>query len=225
MLMRALDLAAERRTGTFSDVPDGVFFTGAVEAIAAAGITTGCGGGKFCPFDQVLRDQMASFIARAFGLAPIIPPPRATDLAVVEVAAGFEAPGVRRLSSRRPAFVRRRSGRSHLDRPGRQPIGDSLHRSARSGAIRRRTGPSGSGVPPGLLRATAGSSSTTRTMRAIPGSSSTRLRPPTPMSPIRRSARQLLIDRPAGLEPQRRMARVWTGRDPLHPDGRRGWRE
>ncbi|MEX0666982.1 MAG: PQQ-dependent sugar dehydrogenase, partial [Acidimicrobiia bacterium] len=92
MLFRALDLTAGPHTGTFSDVPDGLFFTGAVEAIAVAGITTGCGGGKFCPFDQVLRDQMASFIARAFDLAPIIPPPRFTDLAVVEVAAGFEAP-------------------------------------------------------------------------------------------------------------------------------------
>jgi glucose/arabinose dehydrogenase len=92
MLTRALDLAAGTGSGTFSDVPNGVFFTDAVEAIAAAGITTGCGAGKYCPFDQVLRDQMASFVARAFGLQPINPPPRATDLAVVEVAAGFAAP-------------------------------------------------------------------------------------------------------------------------------------
>ena len=87
MLMRALDLTPGTGSGTFSDVPNGLFFTGAVEAIAAAGITTGCGGGKFCPFDQVLRDQMASFISRAFGLTPIIPPPRVTGVAVVEVAA------------------------------------------------------------------------------------------------------------------------------------------
>ena len=92
MLFRAFDLIAGPNTGTFSDVPDGLFFTEAVEAIFDAGITTGCGDGKFCPFDQVLRDQMASFIARALDLAPIIPPPRDTDLAVVEVAAGFEAP-------------------------------------------------------------------------------------------------------------------------------------
>ncbi len=92
MLMRALDLAPGTGSGTFSDVPNDAFFTVAVEAIAAAGITTGCGGGKYCPFDQVLRDQMASFIARAFGLQPIIPPPRAINLAVVEVASGFSAP-------------------------------------------------------------------------------------------------------------------------------------
>ena len=92
MLTRALALAPGTGSGTFSDVPDGVFFTGAVEAIAAAGISDGCGAGKYCPFDQVLRDQMASFVARAFGLQPITPPPRTTDLAVVEIAAGFAAP-------------------------------------------------------------------------------------------------------------------------------------
>ena len=92
MLMRALELAPVTGTESFSDVPDEVFFTGAVEAISAAGITTGCGAGKYCPFDQVLRDQMASFVARAFGLPPINPPPRASDLAVVEVATGLAAP-------------------------------------------------------------------------------------------------------------------------------------
>lgn len=93
MLSRALDLPPETRTGTFSDVPTGQFFTSAVEAIARAGITTGCGGGRFCPFGQVLRDQMASFVARAFGLAPIVPPPRpTTGFALAEVASGFEAP-------------------------------------------------------------------------------------------------------------------------------------
>jgi len=92
MLMRALDLPPVAHSGRFTDVADGLFFTGAVEAIAASGITTGCGGGRFCPFDQVLRDQMASFIARAFDLDPILPPPRQNDLAVVAIASGFENP-------------------------------------------------------------------------------------------------------------------------------------
>jgi hypothetical protein len=30
------------------------------------GITTGCGGGKYCPSQTVTRDQMAVFLARAF---------------------------------------------------------------------------------------------------------------------------------------------------------------
>lgn len=34
------------------------------------GITTGCGGGRFCPSTTVTRNQMASFIARALNLPP-----------------------------------------------------------------------------------------------------------------------------------------------------------
>ena len=39
-----------------------------INRLAAAGITTGCGVGLFCPKAHVLRDQMASFLARAAGL-------------------------------------------------------------------------------------------------------------------------------------------------------------
>jgi glucose/arabinose dehydrogenase len=35
---------------------------------AAAGITTGCGGGQFCPTSSVSREQMASFLVRALSL-------------------------------------------------------------------------------------------------------------------------------------------------------------
>ena len=40
-----------------------------VDALAAAGITLGCEAGRYCPADPVRRDEMASFLARAFGLA------------------------------------------------------------------------------------------------------------------------------------------------------------
>jgi hypothetical protein len=30
------------------------------------GITTGCGGGSYCPVNNVTRSQMAAFLARAF---------------------------------------------------------------------------------------------------------------------------------------------------------------
>ncbi|MGH8929041.1 MAG: PQQ-dependent sugar dehydrogenase [Acidimicrobiia bacterium] len=92
LLMRALNESPAAYQGSFTDVPNGQFFTGAVERILQLGITVGCGGGRFCPFDQVLRDQMASFLARAFGLDPIVPPPRQTNLRLVEVASGFENP-------------------------------------------------------------------------------------------------------------------------------------
>lgn len=91
-LMRALDLSPQDHAGTFSDVPDGTFFTGAVEAIAAVGITNGCGGGRYCPFDQVLRDQMATFLTRGLDLTPNVPPPRVTSIALITVASGFDRP-------------------------------------------------------------------------------------------------------------------------------------
>jgi glucose/arabinose dehydrogenase len=91
-LMRALDLAPRSHAGTFTDVAAGAFFTEAVEAIAAAGITNGCGGGRYCPFDQVLRDQMATFLTRGWDLVPNVPPPRATRLALATIASGFDRP-------------------------------------------------------------------------------------------------------------------------------------
>ncbi len=51
-----------------------------INAIAEAGITAGCeaSGTLYCPADLLRRDQMASFLARALDLDPIIPPPPAT---------------------------------------------------------------------------------------------------------------------------------------------------
>jgi glucose/arabinose dehydrogenase len=63
-----------------------------VNAIADAGVTLGCNedGTLFCPVDPVRRDQMASFLGRARGLAPVTPPP--LRLAWEEVADGFSFP-------------------------------------------------------------------------------------------------------------------------------------
>jgi hypothetical protein len=40
-----------------------------INRVAAAGITAGCGGTNYCPATPVSRDQMASFLSRAVGLA------------------------------------------------------------------------------------------------------------------------------------------------------------
>ena len=48
----------------FSDVPTGSSIHDDVEAIADAGVTTGCGDGKYCPSDPVTRGQMAQFMNR-----------------------------------------------------------------------------------------------------------------------------------------------------------------
>lgn len=53
---------------TFNDVPytdDAYRF---IEALAASGITAGCGGGNFCPDSPLTRRQMAVFLAKALGL-------------------------------------------------------------------------------------------------------------------------------------------------------------
>lgn len=50
---------------SFNDVPPTGFGFQHIEAIAAAGITGGCGGGNFCPTGPVTREQMAAFIIRA----------------------------------------------------------------------------------------------------------------------------------------------------------------
>lgn len=56
--------------GTFTD-DNGSVFEGAIEAIAAKGITLGCNppsNDRFCPNDTVTRGEMAAFIARARNL-------------------------------------------------------------------------------------------------------------------------------------------------------------
>ena len=53
---------------TFGDVPTSDFGFQFVEALAASGITGGCGGGDYCPDNPVTRRQMAIFLAKALGL-------------------------------------------------------------------------------------------------------------------------------------------------------------
>lgn len=54
----------------FSDVPDGHAFHYDIDALVDAGVTSGCGGGKFCPNAYVTRGQMAAFLNRLGALAP-----------------------------------------------------------------------------------------------------------------------------------------------------------
>ena len=55
-------------SATFGDVPTGHWAFQFVEALAASGITAGCGGGNFCPDDPLNRSQMAVFLTKALGL-------------------------------------------------------------------------------------------------------------------------------------------------------------
>jgi S-layer homology domain len=53
---------------TFNDVPTNHPFFQYIEALAAAGITGGCGGGNYCPDNPLTRGQMAVFLSKALGL-------------------------------------------------------------------------------------------------------------------------------------------------------------
>jgi hypothetical protein len=55
-------------TPMFGDVPASSPFCRWVEELARRGITSGCGGGNYCPTDAVTREQMAVFISATFGL-------------------------------------------------------------------------------------------------------------------------------------------------------------
>ena len=70
----------------FSDVPQTYLYHGAVEKIVRAGITAGCGAGKFCPNDPVTRDAMAKFLLVA-AHGPAFDPPAATGAVFCDVTA------------------------------------------------------------------------------------------------------------------------------------------
>jgi hypothetical protein len=60
--------------GVFTDVACPSDFADWIEAMAAEGITGGCGGGAFCPLDTVRRDQMAPFLMKAVHGPAYVPP-------------------------------------------------------------------------------------------------------------------------------------------------------
>ena len=60
--------------GVFADVPCPSTFAPWIEALAAQGITGGCGGGAYCPQNPVRRDQMAVFLLKAEHGSTYTPP-------------------------------------------------------------------------------------------------------------------------------------------------------
>jgi S-layer homology domain len=79
-LDRALDLP--QASAGFVDVPDDHPHASGIAAVAAAGITTGCGARdhrRFCPAERLTRAQMASMLQRALDLPD--GPPRFADVA------------------------------------------------------------------------------------------------------------------------------------------------
>jgi glucose/arabinose dehydrogenase len=62
----------------FSDIATSTFLDH-IHWIYYEGITTGCGGGRFCPRTNVTRAQMAIFLVRAFDIPPATGPDHFTD--------------------------------------------------------------------------------------------------------------------------------------------------
>ncbi len=56
------------QSASFNDVPTSHPFFQYVEALAASGVTGGCGNGNYCPDQSLTRGQMAVFLAKALGL-------------------------------------------------------------------------------------------------------------------------------------------------------------
>jgi hypothetical protein len=82
----------------FSDVPRGAFAGAWIEQLAAIGITSGCGGGNYCPNASVTRAQMAVFLLRAkYGAG--YAPPSATGSRFADVPFGaFAADWIEQLT-------------------------------------------------------------------------------------------------------------------------------
>jgi len=62
------EVSPEPLAASFGDVPTNHPFFQFVEALAASGITAGCGSGNYCPDAPLTRGQMAVFLAKALGL-------------------------------------------------------------------------------------------------------------------------------------------------------------
>ena len=54
--------------GVFSDVPTDYWAAAWIEQLAADGVTSGCGGGNYCPDAGVTRAQMAIFLIKTYSL-------------------------------------------------------------------------------------------------------------------------------------------------------------
>lgn len=87
----SLPAAALQAPPSFTDVPSTHLFYTEISNIAARQITLGCGGGNYCPNDNVTRGQMAAFIIRALGIFNPTPPaqPRFNDVPTTHIFYAF----------------------------------------------------------------------------------------------------------------------------------------
>ncbi len=92
-LVRAYGYTDLGPSDSFTD-DNGDVFEMDIDKLAQAGITKGCNppaNDQYCPYSYVQRDQMASFLGRAEGLDPIVPPPPAEPI-IETVVTGLDSP-------------------------------------------------------------------------------------------------------------------------------------
>jgi hypothetical protein len=75
----------------FGDVPAGYWAAAWIKQLAAEGITTGCGGGNYCPEQPVTRAQMAVFLLRSKYGASYTPPAVGAGTGFGDVPPGYWA--------------------------------------------------------------------------------------------------------------------------------------
>ncbi len=86
---RGLCYAPPPCTGVFPDVPCPSTFANWIEALAAEGITGGCGGGNYCPTNPVTRQQMSVFLLKTKHGSTYVPPACSGDFADVPCPSQF----------------------------------------------------------------------------------------------------------------------------------------
>jgi len=78
-------------TPTFADVSPDHWAFSFIEKLATTGITSGCGGGNYCPSSSVTRAQMAVFLERGIRGSSFIPPPASGNMFLDVAANSFAA--------------------------------------------------------------------------------------------------------------------------------------
>lgn len=86
LLVRALSLRPSA-ADSFTD-DNGHFLEADINALAAAGVTTGCAPGAYCPGGSVRRDEMATLLTRALPHLTAMPPPAPIRVPVVSITDG-----------------------------------------------------------------------------------------------------------------------------------------
>jgi hypothetical protein len=96
----ALAIGVPVAWAAFGDVPPSNPFYADINAIQGAGVTQGCGGGNFCPTDNITRQAEAAFVHRAASRAAygqggdtLATYPTITDLGSVTIQIGGTAGG------------------------------------------------------------------------------------------------------------------------------------